>query len=253
VLGPSGADAATFAPIVFHAPVTQCCAMSLDSTLVRGSETNARARRMWACPVHALLRPFGYLEFTDVYSMDLHADLPEVSLKPGYVISQAASADIDEIVANLPRDEPGGVLQMLFAQGHHCFVAKHRGRIVAYNWVAFREVQEEEYRCSPAPNEAICLNAYTAPEHRGKGLHSALLLSMLHFAKSEGKTVAYTAVSLLNETSWKTHVRMGWRLAFTISYFRPNFTIRRRPWVLKPGKPPVELDWSRHSWIAAVR
>ena len=76
---------------------------------------------------------------------------------------------------------------------------------------------------------------------------------MLHFAKNEGKTVAYTVVSLLNEASWKTHVRMGWRLAFTICYFRPNFTFRRIPWIIRNGLPPIALDWSRHSWIAAER
>ena len=215
------------------------------------SETTPRARRKRVYPLHLLLRPLGYLEFTDVYTFDLRPNLPEVRLKPGYTIVHASAADIDEIVASLPRDEPPGVLRTLFAEGHHCFVAKFDGRVVAYNWIAFAPVQEEEYRCTPAPDQAICLNAYTAPEHRGKGLHYALLLSMLHFAKEAGKTTAYTVVSLLNETSWKTHVRMGWRLVFTICYFRPNFTPRRIPWVLRPGRPPIVLDWSRHSWIAA--
>jgi GNAT superfamily N-acetyltransferase len=215
------------------------------------SEAAARRRRKRAYPLHLLLRPFGYLEFTDVYSFDLRPDLPEVALRPGYTIEEAGAAEIDEIAVNLPRDEPAGVLRTLFAQGHHCFVAKCHGRVVAYNWIAFSEVQEEEYRCTPAPDEAICLNAYTAPDHRGKGLHYALLLSMLHFAKNAGKTSAYTVVSLLNETSWKTHVRMGWRLAFTIRYFRPNFTLSRAPWVLTPARAPVSVDWERHSWIAA--
>ncbi len=217
------------------------------------NEAAARARRTRAYPLHLLLRPFGYLEFTDVYTFDLKAEPPAVRLKPGYAISEAGAAEIDEIVADLPRDEPAGVLRTLFAQGHHCFVAKFDGRVVAYNWIAFAAVQEEEYRCTPAPYQAICLNAYTAPGHRGKGLHYALLLSMLHFARSEGRSVAYTAVSLLNETSWKTHVRMGWRLEFTMCYFRPNFTFRRMPWVLRAGRPPIALDWQRHSWIAAER
>jgi len=216
-------------------------------------EIRARGRRKRAYPLHLLLRPLGYLEFTDVYTFALEQEPPAVTLKPGYSILKAGAAEIDEIVAGLPRDEPAGVLRTLFAQGHHCFVAKFDGRVVAYNWIALSTVQEEEYRCTPAPDEAICLNAYTAPEHRGKGLHYALLLSMLHFARSEGKTIAYTAVSLLNETSWKTHVRMGWRLAFTICYFRPNFTFHRTPWVINPGRSPVVLDWGRHSWIAAER
>ena len=227
--------------------------LQMNSSGPNASEMHARSRRRRLYPLHLLLRPLGYLEYTDVYTFELQAELPEVRLKPGYTIVQANAADIDEIAANLPRDEPAGVLGTLFAQGHHCFVAKFGGRVVAYNWIAFTPVQEEEYACTPAPEEAICLNAYTAPEHRGKGLHYALLLSMLHFAKRSGKTLAYTAVSLLNETSWKTHVRMGWRLAFTIWYFRPNFTLRRLPWVLKPGRPPIAVDWSRHSWISAEK
>jgi GNAT superfamily N-acetyltransferase len=222
-------------------------------TTQTGSEAAARERRKRAYPLHLLVRPLGYLEFTDVYTFDLKPEPPAVTLKPEYTIGQAGAAEIDEIVASLPRDEPAGVLRTLFAQGHHCFVAKFDGRVVAYNWIALSEVQEEEYRCTPAPDQAICLNAYTAPDHRGKGLHYALLLSMLHFARDAGKTIAYTTVSLLNETSWKTHVRMGWRRAFTICYFRPNFTFRRMPWAIKPGRPPVALDWNRHSWIAAER
>lgn len=218
---------------------------------VNDSELRARQRRRRVYPVHLLLRPLGYLEFTDVYTFDLVPSLPAVALKPGYVIAQATAADIDDIVASLPRDEPSGVLRALFDEGHHCFVAKAEGRVVAYNWIALTPVQEEEYRCVPAPDQAICLNAYTMPAHRGKGLHYALLLSMLHFAKSQGRITAYTVVSLLNEASWKTHVRMGWRYAFTISYFRPTFTLSRRPWVIHDGQPPITMDWSRHSWIAA--
>jgi L-amino acid N-acyltransferase YncA len=203
--------------------------------------------------LHLVLRPLGYLEFTDVHTFDLRPEPPQVTVRPGYTIVPATAADIEEIAANLRRDEPAGVLRTLFEQGHHCFVAKFDGRVVAYNWIAFGPVQEEEYRCTPAADQAICLNAYTVPEHRGKGLHYALLLSMLHFARASGKTSAYTAVSLLNETSWKTHVRMGWELAFTICYFRPNFTFGRIPWVIRPGRPPIALDWSSHSWIAAER
>src|SRR4051812_6971646 len=103
------------------------------------SETAARARRKRVYPLHLLLRPLGYLEFTDVYTFDLRPDLSEVRLKPGYTIVHASAADIDEIVANLPRDEPPGVLRTLFAEGHHCFAAKFDGRVVAYNWIFEKE------------------------------------------------------------------------------------------------------------------
>lgn len=215
------------------------------------SEIRARSRRRWSYPLHLLLRPLGYLEITDVYTFELTRPFAPVNARPDYPISQAADAEIEEIVAKLTRDEPAGVIRSLWEQGHHCFVAKFGGRVVAYNWIAFSTVQEEEYRCTPGARDAICLNAYTAPEHRGKGLHYMLLLSMLHFAARENRKTAYTAVSLLNEASWKSHVRMGWQHTFTICYFRPNFTIRRLPWVLKPGRYPIQVDWNHHAWIAA--
>lgn len=218
-----------------------------------GSGDQARRRRRWAYPLHLLLRPLGYLEFTDVYSFDLTGPIPPVKVPPNYVISPADDRDIEAIATTLIRDEPPGVIRSLWQQGHHCFVAKFNGEVVAYNWIAFSSVQEEEYRCDPNNEHAICLNAYTAPQHRGRGLHYMLLLSMLHFAAQAGKRAAYTAVSLLNEASWKTHIRMGWTHEFTICYFRPNFTLRRLPWLLTPGRYPIVLDWSRHSWQAATK
>jgi len=215
------------------------------------SAIQAQRRKRWSYPLHLLLRPLGYLEFTDVYSFDLTKPLPPLPVKADYSISRAGAAEIEEIATRLTRDEPPEVIRSLGRQEHHCFVAKLNGEVVAYNWIAFSAVQEEEYRCTPNEDDAICLNAYTAPVHRGKGLHYTLLLSMLHFAARQGKKTAYTAVSLLNKASWKSHVRMGWRHEFTICYFRPNFTIRRLPWLLRPGRYPIQLDWKRHSWQAS--
>jgi len=77
------------------------------------------------------------------------------------------------------------------------------------------------------------------------------LLTMLHFAAGCGKTVAYTGASLFNMVSWKTHLRIGWRLDFTFSWFRPYFTLARQPWRLSRERYPLRLDWSHHAWFAA--
>ena len=213
----------------------------------------ANRRRLLALCAHWLLKPLGYLELTDVFALELH-DLPPLFAIPGYEVEQAGATEVDEITRDIRayRDEPPAVIQALWSHGHHCFVAKIDGRVIAYNWIAFSKVQEQEYTYEPRPDHAICFNAYTAPEHRGKGLHYLLLLTMLHFAAASGKSMAYTAVSLYNIASWKTHLRIGWRREFTFSWFRPYFTIKRHPWPLTKERYPLRLDWGRHAWFGAT-
>jgi GNAT superfamily N-acetyltransferase len=207
-------------------------------------------RRLLALCIHWLVRPLGYLELTDIYKIDL-ATLPPLFEIEGYTIERANADDIKQITQRISRDEPPAVISTLWAQGHHCFVAKSNGRVVAYNWISFAEVQEEEYRYEPREDHAICVDAYTVPEHRGKGLHYLLLLTMLHFAASSGKSMAYTGASLFNMVSWKTHLRIGWRLDFTFCWFRPYFTLARQPWRLCRERYPLRLDWTHHAWFAA--
>jgi hypothetical protein len=209
-------------------------------------------RRRWALLVYWLLRPFGYLELTDVYKINL-TSLPPLFEVPGYTIEQANGEDIKEITEGLRPDEPPAVIRALWAEGHHCFVAKSRGRVVAYNWIAFSAVQEEEYHYEPRAEHAICVDAFTASEHRGKGLHYLLLLTMLHFAAISGKSMAYTGASLFNVVSWKTHLRIGWQLEFTFKWFRPYFTLRRYPWRLCREQYPLKLDWANHAWFSPKR
>lgn len=209
----------------------------------------ANRRRLLALCAHWLLRPLGYLEFTDVFTLEL-ANLPPFFEVPGYQIERAGADEVTEITRHIKRDEPPAVLNALWDHGHHCFVAKFNGRVVAYNWIAFSKVQEEEYTYEPRPEHAICVDAYTVAEHRGKGLHYLLLLSMLHFAAASGKTAAYTGASLFNIVSWKTHHRIGWKRDFTFCYFRPYFTLKRYPWRLTKEQYPLRLDWSRHAWLA---
>jgi GNAT superfamily N-acetyltransferase len=209
-----------------------------------------RKRRLIALALHWLIRPLGYLEFTDIYFIRLF-NLPPLFDVHGYTIEKATAGDIDEIARVLKRDEPSAVLRSLWNHGHHCFVAKYAGSVIAYNWVSFSPVQEEEYLYTPKEDHVICVDAYTAPDHRGKGLHLLLLLTMLHFAAASGKRLAYTGVSLLNLISWKTHLRIGWTLDFTFVWFRPNFTLKRHPWRITRERYPLRLNWAGHTWLTA--
>ena len=131
-----------------------------------------KKRRIFAFGLHYAIRPLGYLEFTDIYKINL-GSLPALRVPKGYTIGHASADDIDYIVKFLKRDQPSHVNRTLWSQGHRCFVAKYDGQTVAYDWIAFASVQEEEYRIELRANHAFCLNAYTVPKHRGQGLHPA--------------------------------------------------------------------------------
>jgi len=215
-------------------------------------ETYENRRRLAALALHYGMKVLGYLEFSEIYSIDLSHLPPPRRLDNRYVLDKANAEDIDYICRELVRDEPPVVIRNLFAEGHSAFVARSEGRIVGYNWLALSTVQEEEYRIDLEPAHAFCLNAYTVPEHRGRGIHYALLRGMLEFAAQNGRSKAYTLVSLYNRDSWKSHIRMGWEREFTYCYFRPYFTLRRIPWPLTAPRYPVRLDWKRHSWFAST-
>jgi hypothetical protein len=224
--------------------------LTVDWRHVNGTIRAGERRRFLALLLHWLLRPLGYLELTDIYKIEL-SNLPPLFDVPGYAIERATADDINEITQRHHRGEPPAVIKALWSQGHHCFVAKFQGRVIAYNWVAFSAVQEEEYLYFPRPGHAICVDAYTFPEHRGKKLHYLLLLTMLQFAAARGKTAAYTGASLFNVTSWKTHLRIGWQRDFTFCWFRPYFTLKRQPWRLCRERYPVRLEWRHHTWLTA--
>ena len=223
--------------------------MRVNDDLIAREARESR-RRLAALALHFPLKIFGYLEFSEIYSIGLDSIPPPRRLDSKYVLDQANADDIDYICRELVRDEPPVVIRNLFAGGHHCFVARSKGRIVAYDWLALSTVQEEEYRVELRPADAFCLNAYTVPEHRGRGIHYALLRRMLEFAAQSGRSRAYTLVSLYNRDSWKSHIRMGWVREFTYCYFRPYFTLRRIPWPLTAPRYPARLDWDRHAWFA---
>jgi hypothetical protein len=134
----------------------------------------ARRRRLRWLAAHWLLRPIGYLELTVVYKIEF-TTLPPLFEIPGYTIEHATADDIRELTRHSHRGEPPAVINSLWTEGHHCFVAKSGKRIVAYNWIAFGAVQEEEYRYEPDSKHAICVDAQQgrlAAEIRGSFRHS---------------------------------------------------------------------------------
>jgi len=136
-------------------------------------------------------------------------------------VSTASPDRMDEIAAMTPYHHAGALRRRLQA-GNVCFIAEVEGRVVAFNWLVFGGEDDEFYRLELAPGEAYCMDAFTAEPFRGQAIHTELLSRILIRAREDGCRVAYTRVGVLNSASWKTHVRLGWKMAGITFTFLPR-------------------------------
>jgi GNAT superfamily N-acetyltransferase len=86
--------------------------------------------------------------------------------------------EIDELTAVDVWKVPKSVTLKKLRQGHHIYIAKHQGRIVASHTIIMRDrfqdpVLMREFRM--ASNEAFHLRAFCVPEFRGRGIFPVLL------------------------------------------------------------------------------
>lgn len=103
-------------------------------------------------------------------------------------IDRLSPADIEEYNAfRKPRDLKSA--QQRMNAGHHCFVARHSGQIVAAWWGATSNASSW-YLSSPidvASDEVYAYDLFTAPEWRRQGIATALTTAVHNFYRAAGK------------------------------------------------------------------
>ena len=167
-----------------------------------------------------LLLPFGVFDLSVVYRKDLSEPLEPFRARIPVEIGLAAESEIDGMVRSSPYHDPETLRARLRA-GNKCFVARIDGNIVGFNWLAFGAVRDEYYAIRLEARDAYCMDARTEEAYRGHAIHTELLYRMLAHARDMGFRHAYTRVSAMNISSWKTHLRLGWQEIGTTFLFRP--------------------------------
>jgi GNAT superfamily N-acetyltransferase len=94
--------------------------------------------------------------------------------------------EIDELTAVDVWKVPKSVTLRKLRQGHHVYIAKHQGRIVASHTIIMRDrfqdpVLMREFKM--ASNEAFHLRAFCIPEFRGRGIFPVLVKYCLRDAE----------------------------------------------------------------------
>jgi GNAT superfamily N-acetyltransferase len=199
-------------------------------------------RLLWA-GLGRCLRPFGELARARLYEKDLSR--PLTAFPAGAVtIAQATASDIERVAELATSDGTSDVaaVRSLFfdriRRGARCFVAKIDDQVVHCNWLIFDRMESwpsGQGRSVLRDGEAYCTDAFTAPAWRGRAIHTAVLSRMLLFLKEAGYQRAYTIVATANEASWKTHLRLRWRLAGISVSFKPHHRNKMLVWTMVWG------------------
>jgi RimJ/RimL family protein N-acetyltransferase len=199
------------------------------------------------------LSPFCTLAIDSFCRKDLSQPLGETRTKTDLAISQATEADIDQLVAlATKRYGPEYIRKWFksrsieetvreqFKKNAKCFVGRIGTEMVAYNWLFFhqKEWSHGHYVISLHDDEALCDDAFTVEELRGKGIHGAIHNQMLLFLKQSGFRTAYTVVHTDNISSKKALKRLGWNFYGTLLYFSPHKSDKVLMWQLRGPLEP---------------
>jgi len=189
------------------------------------------------------LRPFGELTRARLYEKDLTSPLTAFSAE-AVTITQATASDIEQVAELATSNGTSDVaaLRSLFLdriqRGARCFVAKIDDQVVHCNWLIFDRLESWPSGQGPRvlrDGEAYCTDAYTVPAWRGRAIHTAVLYRMLFFLQEAGYRRAYTIVATANEASWKTHLRLRWRLSGISISFKPHNRDKMLVWTMVWG------------------
>lgn len=185
----------------------------------------------WLISRKLLLSPFVEADLEIIYRKDLTKELVPYFARVPIEIYQASLSEAEEAenlrVLYPDMEEP---FRQRLNSGHVCFVAKNEGKIVAYNWLCFRRIRDRLQLVELGNSDVYCTDAFTAEPWRGKAVHTELLYRMLLFAKEQGYEAAYTAASLANSRSRRTHNRLGWEISGLVLLLKWHRADKWRTW-----------------------
>jgi hypothetical protein len=197
-------------------------------------------------------RSLGNLKMVTFFLKDLTQPLNEVIARVDLTITLATESDIEPLVKLMKErykhldNDLAKKFESLFLyrlqRGGLCFLGKIENEIIHYNWVSFNRNNSLEGRfVDLRPDEALCLDAFTLREWRGKGIYPAAHYRMLQILQAKGYRKAYALVDTDNKSSKKPHFRQGWKPFGTVLCFTPQGSSKSRVWRIK-GNPTRFLE-----------
>lgn len=198
------------------------------------------------------LSPLGELAMVSFCRKDLTQPLGETRAKLHLIVSQAIEADIDQLATLVAKRYSPEWKRKLFTtrgiqdtirdrfqQGAKCFVGRVGTEIVHYNWIFFHSKKSWlGHSVHLGDGEALCDDAFTVEEWRGKGIHGAVNNHMLLFLQQSGFRTAYTRVNTDSISSKKALQRLGWNFYGTLLCFSPRQSDKVLTWQVRGPLDP---------------
>jgi len=205
------------------------------------------------------LSPLGELGIVSFCRKDLTQPLGETQAKVDLIVSQATEADTDQLATlAAKRYSPKQKRELFktwsiqetirdrFQKGAKCFVGKIGAEMVHHNWIFFhRKEWLPEYSIHLSDREALCDDAFTVEEWRGKAIHGAVHNQMLLFLQQSGFRTAYTYVYTDYNSSQKALRRLGWDFYGTLLYFSPHQSDKVLRWQVRGPLDPFVAKETR--------
>ena len=147
-------------------------------------------------------------------------NIPSINTKIKVSVKRASLDDIRKIHVMHARNKNS--LSKRLNDGHLCFIAKRKGDVVGYCWVAFRElyVSEIDKKIKFNNAEACLYNAFVFPEYRRKRVYQKILVEIFRFLRKNGHKKAFINVLSTNIPSQRGVEHVGFKVIKNVTFFR---------------------------------
>jgi GNAT superfamily N-acetyltransferase len=152
--------------------------------------------------------PYRHLSFL-IVACPLAAPLPDSSPKILLEIRPLGWPDL-ELVRQIHRPSEARACARRLERGHTGFLALHQGQMIGYAW-ACTEVHRslERVQLTLVPDDVLCVDAYTVPAFRGKGVQTALALARFRLFGGLGYQRAIAYIERRNVPSLAVWRKLG--------------------------------------------
>ena len=179
--------------------------------------------------------PYRHLRFI-VIARSLLDPLPDLPTKIKLDIRPIERADL-ELVRHIDRPSEARASARRLERGHTGLLALYQGQPAGYAWgCAEVEPSLERVQLKLEPGDMLCVDAYTAPPFRGKGIQTALSLARLHFFRDLGYRRAITYIEQHNAPSLAVWRKLGGREISRIDFLRVGPWRRTQYLLSEPAK-----------------
>jgi GNAT superfamily N-acetyltransferase len=163
--------------------------------------------------------PYRHLNFV-VVARSLLNPLPILQPKMSLEIREFEPTDLN-LVRQIDRPSEVRLCTRRLACGQRGLLALYKGQPAGYAW-ACTEVQPglERVQITLSPGDMLCVDVYTSPAFRGKGVHTALTLARFALFRELGYSRAVTYIEKRNYPSLAVWRKVGSQVLGHIEFNR---------------------------------